>query len=131
MATTDTVLGTIKQGQPAIFFGRARNLQGNLVTQASLSALKYTIVDLVTGLTTVSKASLSIPACIFDTLQIDARWTRDAIGYNALFLLPFSSFPNYASSAQEYLVEFLFYPQDQNNFSAEFRGRVKRINSIL
>lgn len=56
---------------------RLRGQGGQLVTQASISAIAYAITDLTTGVT-VATGSLTVSAVLFDTLQQDPIWTRDS-----------------------------------------------------
>lgn len=110
MATTDLIFAKAKQGEPGTFVGRIRNVQGALITQASLSTITYAIYDLkaLAPPTLILSGSVPIASSVFDALQQNAAiWPVDSTGYNFSFTLPQTSFPN-AGPAQRYAAEFKF-----------------------
>lgn len=52
------------------------------ITQASISSITYKVFDLDDTSEPTATGSLTVSSVVFDTLQTDARWTKDSIGYN-------------------------------------------------
>ena len=76
--TIGILTGTVHAGSGVCLMARLRGLDGNLVTQASLSSITYAIRDL-TDAVTDSTGSLTISSVIFDSLQQnDLRWRKDS-----------------------------------------------------
>lgn len=77
----------------AVFMARMVSIASVNVTQASIATIAFDFFDTVTGLS-VASGPLSAASVIFDTLQTDARWTKDAIGYNFRHTTGPSQFPD-------------------------------------
>lgn len=54
--------------------------------------------------------ALTILDCVFAALQTDARWTKDATGYNFRHTIPISSKHAFATAGRNYLVEYRLVP---------------------
>lgn len=65
---------------------------GAPITQASLASIAWTLTDLTAG-AAVAAGTFVVATSVFDSLQIDPRWTVDALGYNFLGTLAASNFP--------------------------------------
>lgn len=95
-----TGTGILRSGATCI--ARVRGQTGQLITQASLSAIVYAVRDLTAGSTIVSAQALTISTVVFDSLvQNDPRWDKDsaarpgkdgAYGYNFLAVIPATNF---------------------------------------
>lgn len=96
---------------------RLKGQSGGNVTQASLSAISYTVIDKTTQAVIVAATSLTIADVIFDSLQTDARWTKDSTGYNFRHDLAAASFPEGNTT---YRVEYTFTPVSGAVFRAVF-----------
>lgn len=100
--TLSVITGVIVAGSGATLMARLRGNAGQLVTQASLTSISYTVTDLTAG-TVSSPVTVSVAACVFDNLQQgDPRWSKDSAndpgpdgehGYNALVTVSASHFP--------------------------------------
>lgn len=102
------VKGVVFERSGASVLGRIVGHDGQRITRASVSAMQYEVWDVeaspaarVAGPTT-----LVINSVVFDALQLDARWTLDAVGYNFRLDLPASAFPD----AKVYRIEVRLTP---------------------
>lgn len=123
--------GIVKQGEPATMTGRIQNVQGQYITQASLSTITYAIFDLrsATPMTPVSTGSVDIPSTVFDILQINTTlFPVDNIGYNFSHQLPQTAFPNFTPQ-QYYRVEYRFTDISGLKFTTEWQPGVDQILS--
>lgn len=118
--TVNTITGNVIERNPAIFMRRVTGSDGETpVVIADISALDYDvwIVPMTRGryqslygelppreIALVATGSTAVPEhivsdtlvvadCFFDTLQTDAKWTKDEIGYN--FLVELDALPNF------------------------------------
>ena len=91
-------------------FPRAARIDGWLGTplvRADLSAIAYAVFDLDNANADTGHGALAVADVINDTLQVDARWDADALGYNFLWVVPGSCFP---VGGHRYQVQLLFTP---------------------
>lgn len=103
------------------------------ITQASLTSVKYTIYELDeddpdsrTAVAGHSAVAVTISTSVFNTLQTDAVWTKDATGYN------FAHTPSIGTNdafgevgVDHYLLEYTFTPADGGQvFKVGFRVSV-------
>ena len=65
---------------------------GAPITQASLSGIAWALTDLTAGVA-VASGTFTVSGTVFDSLQLDPRWTVDGIGYNFLGVLAATNFP--------------------------------------
>ena len=74
------------EGAHAHIMGRLRDSDGSLITQATVSSIAWSIYDHIAPTTVVASGTLTVADVVFDTLQVDARWTQenplDSTGYN-------------------------------------------------
>lgn len=104
---TKAIEGTIWEDGDATMMARIYGPDAALVTQASLLSVSYKVFD-VSGETrdaVVKEGDLVVADVVFDSLQTDARWTKDSTGYNFLCTLGASIF---AIGDHRYRVEFRF-----------------------
>jgi len=78
---------TITQGyvlEDSAYANMARlvDRDGELLTQAAVSAISLTIFTKKTGVVFAAAAAVSVASTIFDTLQTPDIWTKDSVGYN-------------------------------------------------
>jgi hypothetical protein len=96
------------------------------VTQASLTTITYKIFDTfsTTPTTAVASGTLTVSDVIFDTLQTDARWTKDNTGYNFLHAIGAGVLTKEDTA---YRIEYLFDPVTGGNFYVVFEVTTSKI----
>lgn len=107
---TKPVTGYCVEDSGCYLMARVTGNSGSVITQASISTISYGVWDMSTSPPTVVVAagtSLVVSAVVFDTLQTDARWTRDSTGYCFAVAMPAASFPD---GGRTYRVEVKMTP---------------------
>ena len=64
------------------------------ILQADVTSIAYSIRAKHALATVVDSGSLTKTSVVFDTLQTDARWTADAVGYNFRTTISATQIPN-------------------------------------
>ena len=100
----------------AFLMGRVLGNDGVYITQAVVSSITYLVHDITAG-ADVTSGSVTISTTIFDTLQLDDRWTEDDIGYNFGVAVSASWF---ATPDHTYRVEYKFTPSSGQVFWVVF-----------
>lgn len=136
-ATTITGVGIIDSG--VTLMARVRGHNGALITQASLTAITYTVRNLTLATTVTSAQSLTVSSVIFDSLQQgDTSWDVDSAaepgrdgswGYNFRATIPASHFGTfhvesitpYRVTNHEFQIDVLFDPVTGEDFRQPFR----------
>ena len=87
------------------------------IAQADISTITYGVKATHGGSTATIAfgTSLSTTEVVFDTLQTDARWTRDTTGYNFRVDVPSSALPD---GNKKYRAEVKFTPASGQPFHA-------------
>ncbi len=78
-------MAVTKVHEDATFFllGRVTGTDGNPIVQSDVSSIAYEIFRVRGGRkTSIASGALVIADVVFNTLQLDARWDVDTIGYN-------------------------------------------------
>lgn len=119
MASSDITKATIWEDGGATCMARVVGVAGTAITQATVSAIGCKVFDLTgdTPDTAVATPTVVVASSVFDTLQTDARWTKDATGYNFRYTLAASVF---TTGGHRYLVEFKFTPSSGEVFWVVF-----------
>jgi hypothetical protein len=73
--------GIVTQGNPITILARVQDQTGALITQADISAIAVSVVNTETSAVTDTLAP-TVASTVYNSLQTDARWTTDAVGYN-------------------------------------------------
>ena len=120
MPTAKILTGVVYQNRSAIMLARIVGIdysgstvtgEGKQIQQSDVSALTYSVIDLVTETAVTNHDAVSIYSTItswvFNTLQTPAIWTGkvDATGYNFRYTMATTAFP---TAARKYRVEFKF-----------------------
>lgn len=98
---------------------------GNLATQAAISAIAYQVFR---GSTQTASGSITIANAVFDALQgasyADARWQIDALGYNFRFEFPATAFDQ---PSADFRVEVKITPVSGEPFHVLWQGRCEAV----
>jgi hypothetical protein len=97
----------------ATCMARIRGADGALITIVSISTITCKVFNLRVGGAATATPTVTVATAVFDALQTDPRWTKDATGYNYRHVIAASilSGPN-----QVYRIEYLFTPASGEPF---------------
>ena len=87
--------------------GYVQGHDGAAITQSDITSIAYSVVDIRKPSVTVASGSLDETEVVYDTLQTDARWTKDDTGYNFAWAAPITIVPE---GGKTYQVEVEFTP---------------------
>lgn len=104
---------------PALM-SRVTGNAGAAITQASLTSITLDVYSEHDGSAVAEDVDVTISSTVFDTLQTDARWTKDSTGYNFRYDCP----QTYLPSPGLYRYEFTFDPASGGDFCVVFIGNV-------
>ncbi len=130
MASAKDIQGAVFQNATATFLARVEDSSGAQLTQADVSAVRYTVSEIdnecgdqpptVVGHENVALSKTDV---VFDTLQTDSTWTADAIGYNFRHELDVSQHEAFTKVGQVYQVRFEVTPTAGQKIVFRFRVR--------
>lgn len=117
--------GNVYQLGGAVFLARVYLYQGILATHSLISSIIANCFDLqaTNPAVAVNTRTLTVTSVMFNTLQTDASWTADIIGYNFADTPPITCFP---SSQHRYRMEYKFTPATGAVFFVVFEGSTER-----
>ncbi len=128
MPESPEIHGTVFKNGSATLLARVVGEDGAAVTRPSLSAADYTVYTLDAGdpdaavaVTGHDGVSVGVSALIYDTLQTDALWDLDAIGYNFRHVLDVSTNQAFATAGQTYRIVFRLTPASGQVILVRFR----------
>ncbi len=87
------VKGIVIEGSVAVPLGRVVLETGADAKQADISSVTVKVFDADTGALIGTTLTPAVAAVVYDTLQLDARWTQDTTGYNFAIPVSGSYFP--------------------------------------
>lgn len=111
------IYGTVFKGGSVTCLARVVGHNAVAITRTDVAAIEYSVYLLeaddpdsrtvVSGHDGVALDKMSV---IYDSLQTDARWTRDAVGYNYRHAIDVASNAAFALAGRDYLVEYRLTP---------------------
>ena len=120
--------GTVFKNGSAIFLARVVGATGTAVTRADVASIRYTVYllddqdpDQQTPLAGHTAVSLSVSGAIYDALETDAIWTRDAIGYNFKHVLDVSAHAAFPTAGRAYRIVYELTPASGQIILVRFR----------
>ena len=122
------VYGTVQKGGTLTCLARIVDENAAAIDQSGVSTATYSVFLLdehdPDGRTVVSGHDgkpLAVASIIFNSLQTDARWTIDDIGYNFRHTIDVSTDSAFAVAGRNYLVEYRLAPPTSQVIIARFR----------
>lgn len=107
-----TITGTVVESSSFSVMARI-HASGANITQADVTSIEYQIYPHNSTTAHTGATALTVSSVIFDTLQTDARWTKDATGYNFRHDVAATVLTD---PATEYEVEYKFTMADSSVF---------------
>ena len=131
MADAADIHGTAFRNGSATLLARVVGSDGQPIVQADVTSAKYTVyllddqdADDRTPVTGHADVSLTVADVIFDSLQTDALWTVDEVGYNFRHVLDVSANQAFTIAGRRFLVVFELTPADGQVILVRFRVNV-------
>jgi hypothetical protein len=131
MAEAIDIFGTAFKKGSAVLLARVVGIDGENITQADIAAIHYSVyllddqdADSRTAVTGHSQVALGVSQVVFDTLEQDATWTVDSIGYNFRHVLDVSAHPAFPAAGRRYLIEYTLTPQSGQAILVRYRMNV-------
>ncbi len=128
MPDAQDIQGTVFKNGSAILLARVVGADGEAITRNTLAAIRYTVYllddqdpDQQTALDGHVAISLSVAEAIYDTMQTDAIWTRDSIGYNFKHVLDVSAHQAFPIAGRSYRVVYELSPTSGQVILVRFR----------
>ena len=89
------------------WMARILGQSGSAIVQADVSSIAYSVYDKSDTSTATTTGTLTVGDVIYNTLQTDSRWGKDATGYNFGWNVPASIF---AAGNKTYRIEVKITP---------------------
>jgi len=112
-----TIEGKVFRDHTKTLLGRVVGHDAAAIVQADLSAISYTIYrldpadpDNRTAVDSHTDEAVTIADTVYDSLQTDAKWEKDATGYNFAHEIPIDAAAAFAEAGVVYLVVYTFTP---------------------
>jgi hypothetical protein len=122
---------TIFKNGTGTFLARVIGANGTPVTPEAIASATYSVYllddqepDARQAVAGHSGVTLSVADVLYASVQTDAIWTRDAIGYNFRHTLDVSTHAAFPNAGRRYLVEYQFLPVTGQSVLARFRVNV-------
>jgi hypothetical protein len=131
MANATDIYGAAFKNGSATLLARIVGAAGAAIVQADISSIQYSVyllddenADSRTPVAGHADVALTVAGVVFNSLQIDARWTVDGAGYNFRHALDVSAHAAFAVAGRRYLVEYRLTPTAGQVIIVRFRINV-------
>lgn len=122
------IRGVVFQNASATLLARVLGADGNPITLGQITAAKYSIALLddedparQTPVPGHWEVAVAPSAIVFASLQKDALWDVDSVGYNFRHIVDVSSQPAFPVAHRFYLIEYRLTPQSGQVIVLRFR----------
>lgn len=112
---------TVFESSGVAVMARLRLTDANYITQAAVTTIKRRVYHL--GTIVGAETDLTVANVIFDTLQTDALWDKDDVGYNVKDVLNETALPD-----GDKVYEIWYYIVLASLANTKFRVRVHTID---
>jgi|SRR3989304_1590684 len=131
MAEAMEIYGNAFKNGSATLMARIVGADGENITQADIATVRYSVYllddqdpDGRTAITGHSQITLPVYQVVYNSLQTDATWTVDAIGYNFRHVLDVAAHAAFAIAGRRYLIEYALTPLSGQVILIRFRINV-------
>ena len=128
MADASDIQGVVFKSGSAILLARVVGADGHLLLRANLASARYTLYqledhdpDAAAPVSGHSNVSVPVASLVYDSLQKDALWDVDDVGYNFKHVLDVSSHPAFPTAGRNYRVVFTLAPTGGQVILVRFR----------
>jgi hypothetical protein len=125
------IFGSAFKNGTATLMARIVGADGANITQADIATIKYSVYllddqdpDARAPQTGHAQITLPVYQVVYNSLQTDATWTVDAVGFNFRHVLDVANFPAFAIAGRRYLVEYTLTPLTGQIILLRFRINV-------
>jgi hypothetical protein len=101
------VCQAVYEDSALFLMGRGKASTGDYMLQANIEAIDLKVYEQGKPGTLIDEQTITPAEVIFDTLQTDARWTKDSTGYNFRYQTLVAQLPH---GKRTYVFEFKFTP---------------------
>ncbi|HUT11854.1 MAG TPA: hypothetical protein VMY42_15240 [Thermoguttaceae bacterium] len=131
MANVADIHGVALKNSSVTLLARVVGSDGQSIVQADIASAKYSVyllddqdADERTSVSGHADVAVAVADLIFNSLQTDALWTVDAVGYNLRHVLDVSAKAAFTVAGRRYLVEFELTPGSGQVILVRFRVNV-------
>ena len=131
MAEARNIEGNAFKNGSATLMARVVGANGANILSSEIATVRYAIYllddqdpDRRMTIAGHDNVVLTVGAVVFDSLQTDALWTVDAVGYNFRHILDVSTAPAFSFAGRRYLVEYRLTPTAGQVIIVRFRINV-------
>ncbi|HWE03162.1 MAG TPA: hypothetical protein VG326_12200 [Tepidisphaeraceae bacterium] len=104
------IKGRVIAESAAVLLARIQDANGSAITNATVNSINVKVFDMDEN--TLAATLDSNTVTVYDALQLDGRWTQDAIGFNLAINVPGSAW----TTAGPYRVEAKIIPTAGDSF---------------
>lgn len=121
------ILGAVMTGGTATFMARVTGHLNEAITRADIEAVEYSIfrVEDTTRIAVDEHQAVAVAVAdvMTESLVATEPWTKDAIGYNFLHVLPIADNPAFADPLTRYVVDYILTPASGEPIVVSFLPR--------
>ncbi len=125
---SNDIYGTVEKGGTVSCLARVVGEDAAAINQSTIASATYSVFllddndpDLRSAVSGYDAVSLAVSSIIFNSLQTDARWTADEVGYNFRHTIDISTNNAFAIAGRNYLIEYRLTPSSGQVIIVRFR----------
>jgi hypothetical protein len=128
MPDAQDIHGTVFKNGSATLLARVVGAEGAAITRAQVASIGYTVhllneqdPDQQASVAGHTEVALQASDVLYDALQTDPLWTRDAVGYNFKQVLDVSSHQAFPTAGRSYRIVYELSPAAGQVILVRFR----------